>query len=144
MSVILMNMNHLPKHPHVSAPLFFPLKTLRQFWLSCPSQFAWISILLWSQLQSRILDPIYIGTCTRYYCDPSCRVAHWDPIYIETQTVSWLSFSCCHFLFLPTYSISLLLGNSRRRYSCLENPMHRGPWWAIVHRVAKSRTRLGG
>ena len=21
------------------------------------------------------------------------------------------------------------------QYSCLENPMHRGPWWAIVHRV---------
>ena len=27
--------------------------------------------------------------------------------------------------------------------SCLENPMDRGTWWAIVHRVAKSRTRLG-
>ena len=22
------------------------------------------------------------------------------------------------------------------QYSCLENPMDRGPWWAIVHRVA--------
>ena len=27
-------------------------------------------------------------------------------------------------------------------YSCLENPMDRGAWWAIVHGVAKSRTRL--
>ena len=26
--------------------------------------------------------------------------------------------------------------------SCLENPMDRGAWWAMVHRVAKSRTRL--
>ena len=25
---------------------------------------------------------------------------------------------------------------------CLENPMNRGAWWATVHRVAKSRTRL--
>ena len=24
------------------------------------------------------------------------------------------------------------------QYSCLENPMDRGAWWAIVHRVAKS------
>ena len=24
------------------------------------------------------------------------------------------------------------------QYSCLENPMDRGTWWAIVHRVAKS------
>ena len=26
--------------------------------------------------------------------------------------------------------------------SCLENPMDRGAWWAIVHGVANSRTRL--
>ena len=26
------------------------------------------------------------------------------------------------------------------RYSCLENPMDRGAWWAMVHRVAKSWT----
>ena len=26
--------------------------------------------------------------------------------------------------------------------SCLENPMDRGAWWAAVHGVAKSRTRL--
>ena len=25
------------------------------------------------------------------------------------------------------------------QYSCLENPMDRGIWWAIVHRVAKSQ-----
>ena len=28
------------------------------------------------------------------------------------------------------------------QYSCLENPMDGRAWWAIVHRVAKSRTRL--
>ena len=27
-------------------------------------------------------------------------------------------------------------------YSCLDNPMDRGAWWAPVHGVAKSRTRL--
>ena len=26
------------------------------------------------------------------------------------------------------------------QYSCLENPMDRGVWWAIVYRVAKSQT----
>ena len=26
------------------------------------------------------------------------------------------------------------------QYSCLENPMDRGAWWAIVHGLAKSRT----
>ena len=28
------------------------------------------------------------------------------------------------------------------QYACLENPMDRGAWWATVHRVAKSQTRL--
>ena len=28
------------------------------------------------------------------------------------------------------------------QYSCLENPMDRGAWWASVHGVVKSRTRL--
>jgi len=28
------------------------------------------------------------------------------------------------------------------QYSCLENPIDRGAWWAAVHGVAKSRTQL--
>ena len=28
------------------------------------------------------------------------------------------------------------------QYSCLENPMDGGAWWAAVHGVAKRRTRL--
>ena len=28
------------------------------------------------------------------------------------------------------------------QYSCQENPMDGGAWWATVHEVAKSRTRL--
>ena len=26
------------------------------------------------------------------------------------------------------------------QYSCLENPMDRGAWWAMVHRVAQNQT----
>ena len=32
--------------------------------------------------------------------------------------------------------------NNPLQYSCLENPMDRGAWWATGHRVAKSQTRL--
>ena len=28
------------------------------------------------------------------------------------------------------------------QYPCLENPVDRGAWWAAVHGVTKSRTRL--
>ena len=28
------------------------------------------------------------------------------------------------------------------QYSCLENPTDRGAWWAAVHRVAQSQTKL--
>ena len=31
------------------------------------------------------------------------------------------------------------LGNLLQ-FSCLENPMDRGAWWALVHRVIKSQT----
>ena len=34
-------------------------------------------------------------------------------------------------------------GNGNQlQYSCLAQPMDRGAWWAIVHRMAKSKTRL--
>ena len=54
-------------------------------------------------------------------------------------------------LFIPQSCLTLCnpmdLGRSPGRrngkplqYSCLENPMDRGAWWATVHRVAKSWT----
>ena len=39
------------------------------------------------------------------------------------------------FEFYDTYGTPL-------QYSCLENPMDGGAWWAAVHGVARSRTRL--
>ena len=45
--------------------------------------------------------------------------------------------------FLGPKILSLLDGNGNPlQYSCLENPMGRGAWWAAVHGVAKSQTRL--
>ena len=44
---------------------------------------------------------------------------------------------------IPRSGRSLGEGNGKPlQYSCLENPMDRGAWQAIVHGVAKSRTRL--
>ena len=43
------------------------------------------------------------------------------------------------------YQINLSFGEGNGtplQYSCLENPMDGGAWWAAVHGVARSRTRL--
>ena len=40
---------------------------------------------------------------------------------------------------------SVLIGEGNGtplQYSCLENPMDRGAWWAAVHGVTQSRARL--
>ena len=49
--------------------------------------------------------------------------------------------------FLPVYYSFLILlircfNGNPLQYSCLENSMDWRAWWATVHRVAKSRTRL--
>ena len=41
----------------------------------------------------------------------------------------------------PTYIICSILEYTFQ-YSCLENPMDRGAWWAAVHGVAMSRIQL--
>ena len=44
---------------------------------------------------------------------------------------------------IPELGRSPGLGNGNLlQYSCLENPMVRGAWWATVNRVAKSWTQL--
>ena len=61
----------------------------------------------------------------------------------------WL-YSLCYTLHPETYYFILYLlilsdreGNGTPlQYSCLKNPMDRGSWWAAVHGVAKSWTRL--
>ena len=48
------------------------------------------------------------------------------------------------FLQMALFSAFLWLSNGNPlQYSCLENPMGGGAWWATVHGFAKSRTRLG-
>ena len=53
----------------------------------------------------------------------------------------WVILLCCIFFYMPKCSIAE--GNSNPlQYSCLENPMDRGAWWATVHGFAKSWTQL--
>ena len=44
-----------------------------------------------------------------------------------------------------TYTVYIHLYNGTLvQYSCLENPMDGGAWWAAVHGVDKSQTQLSG
>ena len=55
--------------------------------------------------------------------------------YISThkEHISWLTF----------FLLYNHIGNGNPlQDSCLENPMDGGAWWATVHGVKKSRTRL--
>ena len=57
----------------------------------------------------------------------------------ETET------DCGKYTFFFIYSSMHLLGEGNGtplQYPCLENPIDGGAWWATVHGVAKSRTRL--
>ena len=50
---------------------------------------------------------------------------------------------CPALLFLLRIALTIREGNGTPlQYSCLENPMDGGTWWAEVHEVAKSQTWL--
>ena len=60
--------------------------------------------------------------------------------HIVCSLIRWASFSNMYLRFSHVFSGE---GNGTSlQYSCLENPMDGGAWWAAVHGVAKSQTRL--
>ena len=65
----------------------------------------------------------------------------WLPcLIIEDVRIFFLTTPSLFFLFLY---LSCGEGNGTPlQYSCLENPMDGGAWWAAVHGVSRSRTRL--
>ena len=64
----------------------------------------------------------------------------WLSAYSRNQFVTG---SLGHMLIWCSIDSGLREGNGTPlQCSCLENPMDRGAWWAAVHGVAKSRTRL--
>ena len=53
-----------------------------------------------------------------------------------------MSYVSEHSFFLFSHPLHGEGNGTRLQYSCLENPVDGGAWWATVHEVAKSRTRL--
>ena len=97
-----------------------------------------------------------------FFCSPlktlSCSpTSHWQQfthsLFLDPFThVNRVSLVAQRVKHLPVMQETCLIPGSGRspgegngnplQYSCLENPMERGAWWAIVHRVSKSWTRL--
>ena len=68
------------------------------------------------------------GTCCLWLCSLTCEMY---------STLEW----CCSI----HRDEGLIFGEDNGtpvQYSCLENPMDGGAWWAAVHGVAEGRTRL--
>ena len=86
------------------------------------------------------------------YKMPGRTVVIWtlDQVHFQEGSDSWLSAKGLSFLSCGCHGGCLLKhihicgeGNGTPlQYSCLENPMDRGAWWAAVHGVARSWTRL--
>ena len=60
---------------------------------------------------------------------------------MEIQKTRIISPDILFFFFQHLLSF-ILINSNPLQYSCLENSMDGGAWWATVHRVAKSWTRL--
>ena len=85
-----------------------------------------------------------------------CRGHVWYPVFApgtSEVTVGVLVFlylvahNLSHFSGMQSFLVpcSFFVGEGNGtplQYSCLENPMDGGAWWAAVHGVAKSQTRL--
>ena len=65
------------------------------------------------------------------------RVQYGSPLVLH---FCWIIFD--YWFNLLTSNLSREGNSNPLQYSCLENPMGRGAWWAAVHGVMKSRTWL--
>ena len=69
-------------------------------------------------------------------------VKHSDPISISLLVMSLLRSSIEIWCLKYPHKSSGEGNGNPLQYSCLENPMDRGAWQAVVHRVTESLTRL--
>ena len=96
-------------------------------------------------LQARILEWVVIP-----FSRGSSQPRDWTRVSCISCIVSWILYHWASWEFpslaLPVYFFPLLLqffgeGNSNPlQYSCLENSMYRGAWWATGHGVSKCQT----
>ena len=78
-----------------------------------------------------VAEPSVLRSSDRWLC---WRIPSWLPEFHTHQATFWS---------LLASQVPAGKGDGTPlQYSCLENPMHGGAWWAAVHGVVKSRTWL--
>ena len=109
---------------------------------------------LWAPSAGRVLGLIpglREGNGTPLQCscleNPRDGGAWWAAVYGVAQSRTPLKQLSSSSSNIPTYKgcVAFWCGEGNGiplQYSCLENPMDGGAWWAAVHGVTKSQTRL--
>ena len=85
--------------------------------------------------QTLSLSPYLLYTSTLY--------EHFLPVpCFYTYVHNYMYILFCTLVLHTCISLSGVGNGTPLQYFCLENPMDRGTWWAAVHGVEKSQTRL--
>ena len=93
----------------------------------------YLSLLLW---QLPVANSSFIPTHSGGY-----SVVKLPQVHMTSPLVQWQYLSSFKPL-IHWFKIFLSVNGTPLQYSCLENPMDGGAWWAAVHGVEKSRTQL--
>ena len=70
------------------------------------------------------------------------RKWHPTPVFLPGESQGWRSLVGCRLWGRTESDTTERLSSSSSQRSCLENPRDGGAWWAAVHGVAQSWTRL--
>ena len=79
-----------------------------------------------------------LNRCLLHWQADSFPLSHQGSLLLWVLSLAFLS----SFFWVVVLSLPGEGNGNSLQYSCLENPMGRGAWWAAVHGVSKSGTRL--
>ena len=108
---------------------------------------AYLLLMAYFYIFGEYLEPIIVWNTpnTMVLHDVSVTVKDKEACYYNYHILNGQSADDNHLLNIHLQDIAFEIGEgngTRLQHSCLENPMDGGAWWAAVHGVAKSRTRL--
>ena len=97
-------------------------------------------VLFWDSITTMVVQLLSILKTTELY-----RLNGRNVRCVNYSSKKKLCLDCLFVCLLRLECIQVAVGKGNGdplQYSCLENPMDGGAWWAAVHGVARSRTRL--